>query len=42
MNKIRTALISVWDKTGIVDFAKFLNKKYKDYFNRRHKKIFER
>ena len=27
MNKIRTALISVWDKTGIVDLAKFLNKK---------------
>ena len=27
MNEIRTALISVWDKTGIVDFAKFLNKK---------------
>ena len=27
MNKIRTALISVWDKTGIVDFAKFLNEK---------------
>ena len=26
MNKIRTAL-SVWDKTGIVDLAKFLNKK---------------
>ena len=25
MNKIKTALISVWDKTGIVDLAKFLN-----------------
>ena len=24
MIKIKTALISVWDKTGIVDFAKFL------------------
>ena len=27
MNKIKTALISVWDKTGIVDLAKFLNEK---------------
>ena len=26
MNKIKTALISVWDKTGIVDLAKFLDK----------------
>ena len=43
MNKIRTALISVWDKTGIVDLAKFLNKKkYKYYFNRRYKKNSER
>ena len=25
MKKINTALISVWDKTGIVDFAKFLS-----------------
>ena len=25
MNKIKTALISVWDKTGIVDLAKFLD-----------------
>ncbi len=26
MMKIKTALISVWDKTNIVDFAKFLIK----------------
>tara|TARA_B100000131_G_C17771392_1_gene473449 strand:+ start:100 stop:330 length:231 start_codon:yes stop_codon:yes gene_type:complete len=24
MNKIKRAIISVWDKTGIVDLAKFL------------------
>ena len=27
MNKIRTALISVWDKTNIVDLAQFLIEK---------------
>ena len=26
MNKIKTALLSVWDKTNIVDLAKFLIK----------------
>jgi len=26
MNKIKTALISVWDKTNIIELAKFLNK----------------
>ena len=25
MNRIKTALISVWDKTGVIDLAKFLN-----------------
>ena len=25
MKTIKTALISVWDKEGIIDFAKFLN-----------------
>ena len=25
MNRIKTALISVWDKTGIIDLAKFLD-----------------
>ena len=27
MNKIKTALISVWDKTNIVDLAQFLIEK---------------
>ena len=26
MNKIKTALISVWDKTNIIELAKFLKK----------------
>ena len=44
MNNIKTALISVWDKTGIVDLASFLDKNNVIYhkqfgFRRRHSTI---